>query len=188
MVDVIQILRDSEALLTGHFQYSSGLHGEHYVQCAKLLQYPKQAEKVISVIKEKLKGIEFDAIIGPAMGGIIVAYEVGRQTGKKAMFTERKDGEMTLRRGFTIKPGEKILITEDVVTTGKSSMETAKVIEELGGEVVAIACIADRTQGQKIKYPIISATKLDLKQYDPETCPLCRQGLAIEKPGSRPGK
>ncbi|SKA81459.1 orotate phosphoribosyltransferase [Clostridium sp. USBA 49] len=182
--NVMEILKESEAILEGHFLLSSGKHSNMYCQCAKLLQYPDKAEKVISVIKEKIKDIDFDLVVGPAMGGIIVAYELGRQTKKRAIFTERVDGVMTLKRGFEIKKGEKVLITEDVVTTGKSSIETAEVIKSLGGEVVGIACIVDRSS-EKIDYEVYSSIKLNIDVYDKDNCPLCKQNLPYIKPGSR---
>ncbi|MCD3327459.1 orotate phosphoribosyltransferase, partial [Clostridium botulinum D/C] len=135
-INVIEILKEVGALLEGHFLLSSGRHSNRYVQCARLLQYPDRAEKVLSVIHDKVKDLDFDIVLGPAMGGVIVAYELGRQIGKPAIFTERVDGKMALRRGFEIQKGQKVLITEDVVTTGKSSMETAEVIKSLGGEVI----------------------------------------------------
>lgn len=181
---VLEILKESEAILEGHFLLSSGKHSNMYCQCAKLLQYPDKAEKVLNVVANKLKSIDFDIVIGPAMGGIIVAYELGRQMKKPAIFTERADGVMTLRRGFEIKKGEKVLITEDVVTTGKSSLETAEVIKALGGEVVGIACIVDRS-ARNIGYDVYSAVKLNIEAYDKENCPLCKEGLSYVKPGSR---
>lgn len=181
---VIEILKSVDALLEGHFLLSSGKHSDRYVQCAKLLQYPDKAEKVLKVVAEKLKGVEFDVVVGPAMGGIIVAYELGRQTGKPALFTERENGGMTLRRGFEIKKGSKVLITEDVVTTGKSSLETAEVIKSLGGEVIGIACIVDR-DSSVLEYPVYSAAKLHVESWEAGECPLCKQGLPYVKPGSR---
>jgi orotate phosphoribosyltransferase len=139
---------------------------------------------VLSVVTQKIKDIEFDIVVGPAMGGIIVAYEVGRQTGKPAIFTERVNGTFELRRGFEIKTGQKVLITEDVVTTGKSSLETIKVLEELGAEVIGICCIVDRGSS-KIDYPIYSSIKLEIESYDTTNCPLCKAGTAYIKPGSR---
>ncbi|KGM95779.1 orotate phosphoribosyltransferase [Clostridium novyi A str. 4552] len=183
-VNVIEVLKEVEALLEGHFLLSSGRHSNRYVQCAKLLQYPDKAEKVLSVIKDKVENLDFDIVLGPAMGGVIVAYELGRQLGKPAIFTERVDGKMTLKRGFEIKKGQKVLITEDVVTTGKSSMETAEVIKSLGGEVIGIACIADR-KSSNIDYPIYSAIELEIESYEQENCPLCKQGIPYVKPGSR---
>lgn len=183
---VISILKEVDALLEGHFLLSSGKHSDKYCQCAKLLQYPSEAEKVIGVIVDKLKDIHFDKIVGPAMGGILVSYELARQTGKPGIFAERQDGNMTIRRGFEIKKGEKIIISEDVVTTGKSSLEVAKVIEHLGGEVLGICCIVDRrSKDINIPYPIYSAVKLDINTYDKKDCPMCKKGLEYIKPGSR---
>ncbi len=182
--NVINILKSCEALLEGHFLLSSGRHSDRYCQCAKLLQYPEEAEKVLAVLKENLKDVPFDLVVGPAMGGIIVAYELGRQTGKPALFTERDNGEMTLRRGFEIKKGQRVLIAEDVVTTGKSSLETAKVIESFGGEVVGIGCIVDRSAGSA-PLPVYSAVELQIESYKEEECPLCKEGVPYVKPGSR---
>ena len=131
---VVNTLKEVGALLEGHFLLSSGRHSNRYCQCAKLLQYPDKAEKVLKIVAEKLKNIDFDIVVGPAMGGIVVSYELARQLGKPGIFAERQDGEMTLRRGFEIKKGQKVVISEDVITTGKSSLEVAKVIEELGGD------------------------------------------------------
>lgn len=182
--NVINILKSCEALLEGHFLLSSGRHSDRYCQCARLMQYPDQAEKVIAVLKENLKDMSFDIVVGPAMGGIIVAYELGRQTGKAALFTERENGVMTLRRGFEIKKGQKVLIAEDVVTTGKSSLETAKVIESFGAQVVGIGCIVDRSAGNA-PLPVFSAIKLEIESYDEKECPLCKEGTPYIKPGSR---
>src|SRR6056297_956099 len=132
---VFQALKETEALLEGHFLLSSGKHSEKYIQCAKLLQYPKIAEQVVGVVAEKIN-LDFDTIIGPAMGGIIPAYILGRQLGKKAVFSERVNNKMTLRRGFEIKTNEKLLIMEDVITTGKSSLEVKELIDSFGGSVV----------------------------------------------------
>ncbi|WP_160677873.1 orotate phosphoribosyltransferase [Clostridium sp. C8-1-8] len=182
---VLEILKEVEALLEGHFLLSSGKHSNRYCQCAKLLQHPDKAEKVLSVVAKQLSEIDFDIVVGPAMGGVIVAYEVGRQLGKPAIFTERENGEMTLRRGFTIKPGQRVVITEDVVTTGKSFKEAAKVIESLGGEVVAVACIVDRTTSKVTDYPMVSAIKLEIESYEKDECPLCKENIPYIKPGSR---
>ncbi|SKA85059.1 orotate phosphoribosyltransferase [Caloramator quimbayensis] len=181
---VIDILRECDALLEGHFLLSSGRHSNRYIQCAKLLQYPDKAQKVLNVVCEKIKDIDFEVAVGPAMGGIIVAYEIGKQMGKRAIFTERENNIMTLRRGFEIKKGEKVLITEDVVTTGKSSLEVAELIESMGGVVVGIACIVDRGS-VPLKYPVYSCTKLDVESYENDDCPLCRKGIPYVKPGSR---
>ena len=181
---VLEQLKASEALLEGHFLLSSGRHSNRYCQCAKLLQYPDRAEKVLAVVAETLKGMKIDMVVGPAMGGIIVAYELGRQLGVPAIFTERVDGVMTLRRGFEVKSGQKLLITEDVVTTGKSSLETIEVLKSYGAEVVGIACIADRS-AQPLPYPVFGAVKLNIESWEAADCPLCKEGKPYVKPGSR---
>lgn len=180
----IELLKKSNALLSGHFMLSSGKHSDGYVQCAKLLQNPKMAEEALKPVVERLEDLEIDKVVGPAMGGIIVAYEIGRQLNKPAIFTERVDGEMTLRRGFEIEKGERILITEDVVTTGKSAKEAIRAVEKLGGEIVGVASLVDRTNGD-FEYPLYSATKVDINTYDEDTCPMCRENIDIVKPGSR---
>ncbi|SEN53764.1 orotate phosphoribosyltransferase [Peptostreptococcus russellii] len=184
-VNVIEILKDCDALLEGHFLLSSGKHSNRYVQCAKILRFPDQAEKVLGVVVDKIKDLDIDLVVGPAMGGVVVSYELGRQLRKEAIFTERKDNVMQLRRGFEIKPGAKIIISEDVVTTGKSTKETKKILEDLGGEVIGVACIVNRTK-EDIGMPIYSAIDLDIQVYDKEDCPLCKEGkLDLVKPGSR---
>lgn len=184
MEEILNIFKEAGALLEGHFLLSSGKHSDRYCQCAKLLQYPDKAEKVLKVVAEKLKNVDFDIIVGPAMGGILVSYELARQTGKPGIFAERENGEMTIRRGFVIEKGQKVIISEDVVTTGKSSGEVAKVIENMGGEVVGIACLVDRSV-EEIAYPIFSSVKLEIKTYDKKDCPLCKKGMEYVKPGSR---
>lgn len=181
---LIETLKETEALLEGHFLLSSGKHSDGYVQCAKLLMYPDKAEIAVKLIVDKLKDLDFDIVVGPAMGGIIVSYELGRQTGKPSIFVERENGEMKLRRGFSINKGQKLIIAEDVVTTGKSAYEAIKVVEEVGGEVVGIACIVDRSNGD-IKYPLYSGVKLNINTYQVNECPLCKENIPIIKPGSR---
>lgn len=183
---VIDTLRESGALLDGHFLLSSGRHSDRYCQCAKLLQYPDKAAKVLKVVADKLADVDFDLVVGPAMGGVVVAYELARQVKKPGIFAERADGEMTIRRGFEITKGQKIIISEDVITTGKSSLEVAKVILEMGGEVVGLACIVDRrAEGVDFPYPIYSAVKLEIKSYEKDVCPMCKEGTPYVKPGSR---
>ena len=184
-VDVIEILKKSDALLEGHFLLSSGKHSNRYIQCAKVLRFPEYAEQVLSTVVEQIKDLDIDLVVGPAMGGVVVSYELGRQLGKEAVFTERKDNTMELRRGFEVKPGARIIIAEDVVTTGKSTKETKRVLENLGGEVVGVACIADRTS-EDIGMPIYSAIKLDIQVFEADECPLCKEGKEqLVKPGSR---
>ena len=187
MQNIKEILEQSEALLEGHFLLSSGLHSNAYVQCAKLLRFPDRSATVLATVVEKLKDVEIDIVCGPAMGGVVVAYELGRQLLRQAIFTERVDGEMQLRRGFEVKKGDRVLIAEDVVTTGKSTLETVKVLEEMGATVVGVACIADRTSKDlNFPLPIYSAIKLEITTYDPTDCPLCKEGkIEAVKPGSR---
>ncbi len=184
-VDVVEVLKKSDALLEGHFLLSSGKHSNRYVQCAKVLRFPQYAEQVLSTVVDQIKDLDIDLVVGPAMGGVIVSYELGRQLNKETVFTERKDGVMELRRGFEVKPGAKIIIAEDVVTTGKSTIETKEALEKLGGEVIGVACIANRTS-KDIGMPIYSAIKLDIQVHDAGECPLCKEGkIELVKPGSR---
>lgn len=184
-IDVIEILKECDALLEGHFLLSSGKHSNRYVQCAKVLRFPDKAEKILSLVVEKIKDLDIDLVVGPAMGGVIVSYELGRQLGKETVFTERKNNIMELRRGFEVKSGARIIIAEDVVTTGKSTIETKKVLEGLGGNVIGVACIANRTKDD-IGMPIYSAIDIDIQVYESDDCPLCNEGkIDLVKPGSR---
>lgn len=183
-INVIEILKECEALLEGHFLLSSGKHSDKYCQCAKLMQYPDKAEKVISIVAEKVKDLDIDVIVGPAMGGIRAAYELGKQLGIRTIFTERVDNIMTLKRGFEISENDKIFIMEDVITTAKSSLETAAVLENLGGNVIGLGCIVDR-KASNTDLPIYSAVELVFETYNPESCPLCKDGSKAIKPGSR---
>lgn len=184
-IDVIEILKECDALLEGHFLLSSGKHSNRYVQCAKVLRFPDKAEKILNLVVEKIKDLDIDLVVGPAMGGVIVSYELGRQLGKETVFTERKNNIMELRRGFEVKPGARIIIAEDVVTTGKSTIETKKVLEGLGGNVIGVACIANRTKDD-IGMPIYSAIDIDIQVYESDDCPLCNEGkIDLVKPGSR---
>jgi orotate phosphoribosyltransferase len=191
MIDAIDLLRESGALLEGHFLLSSGRHSDKYFQCAKLLQYPDKAEKALADVAERLRTdagqLAIGAVAGPAMGGIIVAYELARQLRLPAIFTERDDsGAMVLRRGFTVKPGERILMAEDVVTTGKSSGEAARALEDLGAVIVAEACIVDRrTAGTTLPWPLYAACAISAENWDAADCALCRKGIPVVKPGSR---
>ncbi|MCL1914578.1 MAG: orotate phosphoribosyltransferase [Eubacteriaceae bacterium] len=186
-MDVAGILKETGALLEGHFLLSSGLHSGGYVQCAKLLRFPDKAAQVLGVVVDQVKDLDFDLVCGPAIGGIIVSYEMGRQLGKESIFTERVDNQMVLRRGFEVPKGSKVLITEDILTTGKSSYECIDAILGFGCEVVGIACIADRREaGTELSLPVYSALKLEIKNYSPEACLLCSEGkIELEKPGSR---
>lgn len=193
MENVITLLKESGAMLEGHFLLSSGRHSDRYFQCAKLLQYPDKAAAALAAVAEKIKQdmqagtLEIDAVAGPAMGGIIVAYELGRQLGLPALFTERDDsGTMTVRRGFSVESGQKILIAEDVVTTGKSYGECAAALNSLGAQINALACIVDRRlPGIEIPWPFYPACKVDVSNWDAHSCDLCEKGVPAVKPGSR---
>lgn len=192
MENVLALLRKSGAMLEGHFLLSSGRHSDRYFQCARLLQYPDFAAEAIAGIAGQIRldiesgKLEVDAVVGPAMGGIVVAYELGRQLGLPAFFTERDDsGSMCLRRGFEVKAGQKILITEDVVTTGKSYGECAYALESLGAKVTAIACIVDRQQNGKVPLPFYPACRVEATTWEAGECELCKKGIPAVKPGSR---
>ena len=188
MEKTIELLKKSNALLEGHFILSSGKHSDKYVQCAKLIQNPKYCEEVAKIIAEKVKqaGIKVDLCVGPAMGGIIIAYEVARALGVDAIFTERENNEMTLRRGFEIKEGQKVIIVEDVITTGKSSFETVDVIKAHGGDVVALTSIVNRSHADEINgLPLISAVKIEVNAWDPDELPDDLKNIPAIKPGSR---
>jgi orotate phosphoribosyltransferase len=185
--EVRELLRATGALWEGHFLLSSGLHSSRYIQCARLLQYPWHAETVGRALAEKVRDLSVDVVVGPALGGILVAHELGRALGVRALFAEREGGKLALRRGFFIAPGERVLLAEDVVTTGGSTLETAEVVASFGGTVVAAACIVDRRgPGAKdLPFPLFSLLRLELETYPPEECPLCQAGIPLEKPGSR---
>lgn len=184
---VKEILKETEAFLEGHFLLSSGRHSNQYVQCAKLLRFPDKAAEVLKDVAEQVKDLGITKICGPAMGGVIVSYELGRQLGIESIFTERKDGNMELRRGFSVGKGDKVLISEDVITTGKSTLETVKVLEDMGAEVVGVCSIVNRTSDDlDFPLPIYSAIRLNIVSYDSEECPLCKEGkIELVKPGSR---
>ncbi|MDR1107247.1 MAG: orotate phosphoribosyltransferase [Treponema sp.] len=193
MEDVIALLRESGAMLEGHFLLSSGRHSDRYFQCARLFQHPGRAEAALAAVAARIradiaaKKLAVDAVAGPAVGGIIPAYELGRQLGLPAFFTERDDtGAMSLRRGFEAGPGLRILIAEDVVTTGKSSGECAAVLEGLGAKVTALACVVDRrTEGAALPWPFYAACRVDAANWEEGSCELCARGIPAVKPGSR---
>ena len=194
MQDTITLLKESGALLEGHFLLSSGRHSDRYFQCAKLLQYPDKAQAAFEGAVNKIKSdigcgkLKVDIAAGPAMGGIIAAWEVARQLSLPSIFTERDEsGAMILRRGFEIQPGAHVLIVEDVVTTGKSSLECAAALETAGAVIAALACLVDRrvNEAPNIKWPFYPAIKLTAGNWDSHECELCRKGIPVVKPGSR---
>ena len=186
-VDVLKIFKSTEALLEGHFLLTSGRHSNQYFQCAKVLQYPDYTAEICSIIAEHFNDFEIDTVIAPAMGGMIVGYEVARQLNKRSIFTERENKEMTLRRGFSLSKGEKVLVCEDVITTGGSVKEVIEIVKKFDAQIVGVASIVDRSNGKvDFGFPLFSTLKLDVVSYEPDNCPICKEGkLELIKPGSR---
>lgn len=182
--EVLELLEKSEGVLHGHFCLTSGLHSNIYFQCAKLYQYPEIVEQIGKKLAEALKDVEFDTIVAPAIGALIIGYETAKQAKKRNLFVERKDGEMQLRRGYTLSKGERIVIIEDVITTARTIKETIEATKEFGVEVAAVGCIVDRTCG-KTGLNIKSLLQIDPVTYEPDNCPLCKAGMELVKPGSR---
>ena len=185
----LNILKKTDALLEGHFVLSSGLHSSKYVQCAKLLSFPKKAEKICKSLSKKIKKNfkKFDLILAPAMGGIIIGYEIGRLLNKETIFCERVKSKFRLRRGFNIRKGSKVLIVEDVITTGKSSMECARLVKKLKASVIGFASIIDRSTKKtlKIKMKIVSHLKINVPTFKLKNLPKELKSIPISKPGSR---
>lgn len=185
--DLLDLFRRSGALLEGHFRLSSGLHSGGYLQSALVLSYPDHAEMLGRAIAEGLRPFRPTVVLSPALGGVVIGHEVGRALGVRALFAERQDGVMTLRRGFTLAETDRVAVIEDVVTTGKSTRETMQVAAAAGGQVVAAGSIVDRAEGRAdLGVPLVSLFGVALPTYQPEACPLCAQGLPVTKPGSRP--
>ena len=184
--EVLEIFKKTGALLEGHFLLTSGRHSNVYFQCAKVLQYPAYMEKICSNIAEYFKNYEIDTVISPAIGGIIVGQEVARQLGKRSIFAEREDKALTLRRGFSLEPGEKVLVCEDVVTTGGSVFEVIDIVKNSGAVVVGVGVIVDRSKGKvDFGYPQKSAVMMNAVSFPADDCELCKKGLPVIKPGSR---
>jgi orotate phosphoribosyltransferase len=183
-------LREEGALLSGHFKLSSGLHSDTYVQCARFLRKPELAAPAMAVLASQLReaGLVPDVVVGPAMGGVVVSYELARQLGVPSLFTERDaTGEMILRRGFTLTPGERVVIAEDVVTTGKSTLEVARVLGEMGVEVLAVASLIDRTNGAaQLPFPNFALLSVKAAVFAADAVPEHLAGIPAVKPGSRP--
>jgi len=185
-LDLAALLTETGALLSGHFRLSSGLHSPNYVQCAKLLELPRNARAIGRALGEKVRGMNAQKIVAPALGGVIIGYTVAEALDVPSIFTERKEGAMTLRRGFAIREGERIVIVEDVVTTGKSTKETADVVKQHGGNVAGFASIMNRSgKANPFDAPYESLMSLALETYDEASCPLCKDGVPLDAPGSR---
>jgi orotate phosphoribosyltransferase len=184
--DVLDLFRHSGALLEGHFKLSSGLHSDRYLQSALVLQHPDFAEQLGRALGARTTHLQATAVLSPALGGIVIGQEVGRALHVRALFAERQDGTLMLRRGFTLDPSDRVLIVEDVITTGKSTRETIAVAEAAGAQVVGAASIIDRgNEKSLLDVPLQSLVKMQVTAYDPSSCPLCAKGVPVVKPGSR---
>ncbi|HAZ10849.1 MAG TPA: orotate phosphoribosyltransferase [Candidatus Omnitrophica bacterium] len=184
--DILKLFTDTGALLSGHFRLSSGLHSGNYFQCALLLQYPDIAEKLCGELASYFKDDKPTCVIAPALGGVIVSYEIARNLKVKSLFTERVEGKMVLRRGFDLKKEDRVLVVEDVITTGLSTNEVLEVVKSKGAKIIGVGCVVDRS-GKTLDFGVRlkSLVRLDFPTYRQEDCPLCKKGIKIKKPGSR---
>ena len=183
---VLDLFRESGALLDGHFRLTSGLHSDRYLQSALVLQYPEFSTALGAAIGERTQHLDATVVLSPALGGIVIGQEVGRALGVRAIFAERQEGALMLRRGFALSSSDRVLIVEDVITTGGSTRETAQVAEDLGAHVVGAAAIIDRgSDPANVRLPLQALVRMDVPTYQPETCPLCARGTPVVKPGSR---
>jgi orotate phosphoribosyltransferase len=183
---VLSVFRSVGALLEGHFKLSSGLHSPGYLQCALVLQHPTHAEAMGKALGARLSSSRATVVLSPAMGGIVIGHEVARALGVRAIFAERQEGVLTLRRGFSLSPSDRVAVIEDVVTTGGSTRETMAVAKAAGATVLAAGAIVDRSGGaSNLGVPFDALASLDLPTYEPDACPLCASGSPVMKPGSR---
>lgn len=185
--EILKLFKQENAFLTGHFLLSSGLHSPNYMQCALVFQKPWVAQKLCVALARKLKGRKIDVVIGPALGGMLVSYEMSRALKVRSIFAERVDGSFALRRGFWLKKNERVLVVEDVITTGKSIYEVMDLVESYGAKIEAVASIVDRSDGAAVFtqdfHPLM---KMNIRTYRPEDCPMCREKkIPLVKPGSR---
>jgi orotate phosphoribosyltransferase len=184
---LLALFRQSGALLEGHFRLSSGLHSSGYLQCALVLQHPATASRLAEALADQIRATAPAAVLSPALGGVVIGHEMGRAFGVRAMFAERQEKRLVLRRGFSIAPGERILVVEDVVTTGLSTRETMEVARAAGAVVVGAVSLVDRSGGKAdLGVPFTSLLHIDLPTWEEASCPLCASGLPVVKPGSRP--
>jgi len=185
--ELLDLYRKSGALLDGHFRLTSGLHSPGYLQCALVLQHPHHAEMLGRAIAERTRDLRATVVLSPALGGVVIGQEVGRALGVRAIFCERQDNALTLRRGFVIAENDRVLVVEDVLTTGGSTRETMQVARAAGGQVVGAGSIVNRSGGTPdLGVPFVTLLNVDLPTYESDRCPLCAQGLPVIKPGSRP--
>jgi orotate phosphoribosyltransferase len=184
--ELLDLFRRCSALLEGHFRLSSGLHSSGYLQCALVLQHPQHAGALGAELADRVRDLRPTTVLSPALGGLIIGHEVARALGVRAIFAEREDGALRLRRGFSLSEAERVLVVEDVVTTGGSTRETMQVARAAGAQVVAAVAIVDRSGGTAaLDVPLHALLDLALPTYDPAACPLCASGAPIQKPGSR---
>jgi orotate phosphoribosyltransferase len=188
--EVLKAYEDTHALLKGHFRLSSGRHSDRYLQSALVLQYPWVAERMAQALAQKARPLGAQLVVSPAMGGLFVGQELARALHVRSIFTERnkETDAMELRRGFTVEKGEKFFAVEDIITTGKSVKESIRVLEDLGAQVAGVGCLIDRTGGEAAKLfnvPVLSLASLKVESWEEKDCPLCKQGIPVEKPGSR---
>jgi orotate phosphoribosyltransferase len=184
--ELLDLYRRSGALLEGHFRLTSGLHSSGYLQCALVLQHPGHAEALGRAIAERTRDLRATVVLSPALGGVVIGHEVARALGVRAIFAERQDGALMLRRGFVVGENDRVLVVEDVLTTGGSTRETMQVARAAGGQVIGAASIVNRSTGTPLDVPYVALLDLALPVYEPDKCPLCAQGLPVVKPGSRP--
>jgi orotate phosphoribosyltransferase len=185
--ELLDLFRRSGALLEGHFRLTSGLHSSGYLQCALVLQHPQHAEALGRAIGDRTRRLRPTLVLSPALGGVVIGHEVGRALGVRALFAERQDGALALRRGFVIAENDRVLVVEDVLTTGGSTRETMQVAKASGAQVVGAASIVNRSAGPPdVDVPFVSLLDIAPPTYEPEKCPLCALGLPVVKPGSRP--
>lgn len=184
--DLLSLFRRSGALLEGHFRLSSGLHSPGYLQCALVLMRPRDSEALGAALAERVRALGATHVLSPALGGIVIGHEVARALGVRAVFAERQDGVLVLRRGFALAPADRVVVVEDVVTTGGSTRETMRVAHDHGATVACAAAIVDRHGAVDLGVPFHALARVTLPAYDPADCPLCARQVPLVKPGSRP--
>ncbi len=184
--EILSVFRETGVMLEGHFLLTSGRHSDRYMQCARLFEHPRHSELLCAELARRFDGEKIDLVIGPALGGIIMSYEVSRALNARNIFAERQDGVMTIRRGFSVKEGERVLVVEDVVTTGGSVREVLALLEAEKADIVGVGVIVDRSAGKvDFGYRLESLVSMEVTSYPPDECPICKTGLPLVKPGSR---